>query len=92
MIKANELRIGNKVRQAHATLTILAIGKEKAIATDFNRTGAVTYEKIEPIVLTTEILAASGVFFKPLPWIKYVHELQNWFYWTNNKQELTINL
>lgn len=60
MINANELRIGNKVKQAFATLTILELYTEKCLCTDFNRTNICTYKKLDPIPLTPEILEKCG--------------------------------
>lgn len=45
---------------------------------------------IEPIPLTEEwLLRLPNELIYP-EWIKYLHELQNWYYWNNEKKELTL--
>lgn len=68
-IDSKELRIGNKVRQAHATITITQLGLKTAMATDFNRTGRVTYKGIHPIPITDKILADYGFHKHNNAWV-----------------------
>ncbi|MDQ6756976.1 MAG: hypothetical protein M3004_08570 [Bacteroidota bacterium] len=49
-----------------------------------------SYEELEPIPITEDILKKMSKKIKYPKWIKYVHELQNWFYWNNNKKEIEI--
>lgn len=86
MIKANELRIGNYYnefgipKQADPSLIlklyqIQSVGK---IAID-----------VTPVAITEEWLVKlpHDLVSEDIPsWIKYVHQLQNW-YWTENKFE-----
>jgi hypothetical protein len=48
------------------------------------------YEDLEPIPLS-ELFFKQGKKIKYPDWIRYIHELQNWYYWNNNKTELEIN-
>ena len=45
---------------------------------------------IQPILLTEEWFMRLPNGFVYPRWIKYVHELQNWYYWNNEKKELTF--
>ena len=46
----------------------------------------------KPIPITEEwLLKLPNKLIYP-EWIKYLHELQNWYYWNNEKKELHINL
>ena len=49
-------------------------------------------EYIKPIPLTEEWLLKLPKKLTYPTWIKYLHELQNWYYWNNEKKELHINL
>jgi hypothetical protein len=84
MINATELRLGNKVRQAHATITITAIGKTKVWATDYNHKSVCNLANINPIPLTAEILEKCG-FVKEGFWFKL--QLTNNFKMVFNKLE-----
>ena len=46
------------------------------------------WESTLPIPLNKKWKELLGVDFNYPQWIKYVHELQNWYYWTNGKKEL----
>ena len=46
-------------------------------------------EEIKPIPITKELLLQLPKKIKYPDWIKYLHELQNWFFW-QNKKELSI--
>lgn len=47
-------------------------------------------EELEPIPLTDEWRMKLSVATDYPKWIRYVHELQNWYFWNHNKNELTI--
>lgn len=47
-------------------------------------------EEINPIPLTEEWLQKFPSELKYPTWIKYVHELQNWYFWNHDKHELPI--
>ena len=47
-------------------------------------------DEIEPIPLTEEWLMKLPKNTNYPDWIKYVHELQNWYYWNHDKHELLI--
>lgn len=46
-----------------------------------------SYEELEPILVTKSLLKGFKKISYPR-WIKHVHELQNWYYWNNEKKEL----
>lgn len=48
-------------------------------------------EELEPIPLTAIFMEKLATSLKYPDWIKYVHELQNWYYWSQGKKELEIN-
>lgn len=84
------------IREVEPTILMLLNG-------DIKDTKGITFE---PIPLTEEWEFRCGVKYKEVMgeswdrkwidglevpnWIKYVHELQNWYYWTFKKVELTI--
>lgn len=82
-MKKNEVRHGNLVIYGGHQTTI----DEKEII-HFIRFP----DKYEPIPLTEEWLLKLPKNIKFPEWIKSLHELQNWYYWNNNKKELPINL
>lgn len=45
-----------------------------------------SYEELEPIPL--DEFLKKEIKIKYPEWIKYLHELQNWYYWQNDKKEL----
>lgn len=47
-------------------------------------------EEIEAIPLTEEWLLKLPEEIEYPNWIKYLHELQNWYFWNHNKNELSI--
>lgn len=51
---------------------------------------SISYEELEPIPLTENLFKDFNKMKFP-GWIKYVHELQNWYYWENGKKELDID-
>jgi hypothetical protein len=46
--------------------------------------------KPSPIPLNEEWLLKMGFEEKYPEWIKFVHELQNWYYYNHNKKELEV--
>lgn len=46
------------------------------------------YEDFEPIPITAEWLKRLNEKISYPKWIQFVHELQNWYYWENNKTDL----
>ena len=49
-----------------------------------------SFEELMPIPLADASLKF-GKEIKYPKWIKYLHELQNWYYWENGKKELEID-
>lgn len=47
-------------------------------------------DEIEPVPVTTQWLAEFGVSEEFPSWIKWVHELQNWYFWKHEKSEISI--
>lgn len=100
-MKKQDLRIGNLVQwddESSDIVEIVGIYPNE----DFNNEYWCTYKEnrlkygaqlseFVPIKLTEEWLLKlpKGLIFPE--WIKSVHELQNWYYWNNDKKELTIN-
>lgn len=55
---ANELRIGNIIRQAHATLTVVSISSETVVCDDGNNhVSRCHYKNVDPILLTDNLMA-----------------------------------
>lgn len=50
-----------------------------------------SYEDFEPVSLTNEWTNRLNKKIKYPEWIQYVHELQNWYYWNNERKELELN-
>ena len=50
-----------------------------------------TFEELVPVPLTDTFMEKFNEKIKYPEWVKYVHELQNWYYWNNEKKELEIN-
>jgi hypothetical protein len=50
-----------------------------------------SFEELLPIPLSENVLQMTAVKIKYPKWIQYLHELQNWFYWENEKRELELN-
>jgi hypothetical protein len=66
MIQLNEVRRGNKIRQAHATLTVRAIGSRRIWCDDGNgHTSWCTPEKLDGIELSNELLNMYGFNLAP---------------------------
>jgi len=96
-MKATELRIGNYVKFKSTD----DIERVYNIANDFKWSGNkekqfkttpdindVDINDVIPIPLTEEWLLKLPKGLEYPDWIKSVHELQNWYYWNNNKKEL----
>jgi len=81
-----ELRKGNCLTAAHESnnpIVTIKSFKEFGIISENNL--FVPFECLLPIPV--ELLKNNLKYPK---WIKFVHELQNWHYWNNNKQDLKI--
>jgi hypothetical protein len=50
-----------------------------------------SFEELMPIPLTDTLLKTLDKKIKYPEWIQYLHELQNWYYWENEKRELELN-
>ena len=50
-----------------------------------------SFEELVPIPLTDPSLTKPDKKIKYPGWIQYLHELQNWYYWENEKRELEID-
>lgn len=50
-----------------------------------------SYKELIPIPLKEIILKKPDKRIRHPKWILYVHELQNWYYWANEKKELQID-
>ncbi len=50
-----------------------------------------TFEELAPIPLNDLFPERLNTKIKYPEWIQYIHELQNWYYWNNEKKELEIN-
>lgn len=50
-----------------------------------------TFEELEPIPLTDNFLEKLNKKIIHPGWVQYVHELQNWYFWSNEKKELEIS-
>lgn len=50
-----------------------------------------SFKELTPIPLTKIFLKKLNKNIKHPGWIQYVHELQNWYYWNNDKKELEID-
>ncbi len=96
-MKVRELRIGNiieysiSVSEPMVKNVIVEKIVDAEVISNLYHLGDVDIYK--PIPLTEEWLVRMGDNKNKAPfpdWIKYVHEAQNWYYWNNNKQELTI--
>jgi hypothetical protein len=48
----------------------------------------VSYDFLQPILLNKEWRTVLNVNFEYPSYIKYVHELQNWYFWNNKKKEI----
>jgi len=92
-MEVRELRIGNLVSYDNRVFEIDTIAKEFPTLNtiDFG-IGVVDWNNIKPIPITEEWLLKLPKNIKFPEWIKSLHELQNWYYWNNNKKELLINL
>ena len=83
-MKANDFRIGNLLQGYSGQLFEVSIDDLMIIENGDS--------KASPIPLTEEwLLKLPSNLIYP-KWIKYLHELQNWYYWNNEKKELRINL
>ena len=104
-MKPEELRIGNYVtgiyyneesNEEFDLCTIMAIDITDDAEFTYWVEGEANrelYHDFIGIELTEEWLLKMGdnKHKHPFPdWIKYVHEAQNWYYWTYNKEELKI--
>lgn len=69
-VKSTDLRVGNKVKQSFATLTVVSVMRERLICTDFNTTHPCTYEFVDPVPLTEEWLTKLGFEKGELNWFK----------------------
>jgi hypothetical protein len=50
-----------------------------------------SFNELVPIPLTEDIIKSISPTIKYPKWIQYLHELQNWYYWENEKKELELN-
>ena len=97
MIRAEELRIGNLVE--YRFTDEFDDRKEWWEVTEIDADDIHWLSKVDkededfrPIELTEEILLKCPKDLVYPEWIKYLHDLQNWYYCNNNKKELHINL
>lgn len=81
-MKANELRIGNFLKGYSGQLFEITIDDLMIIENGDS--------KASPIPLTEEWLLKLPSNLTYPKWIKYLHELQNWYYWNNEKKELEL--
>lgn len=94
MIKIKDLRIGNYVKHKKYPITykVTAIGENGGwmqVTDEFEDIDS-AIEKLEPIPLTEDWLVKCPNDFIYPNWIKFVHDLQNWYYYNNNKKELVL--
>lgn len=50
-----------------------------------------SFEELQPIPLIETSLMELNKKIDHPKWIQYLHELQNWYYWENDKKELEID-
>lgn len=50
-----------------------------------------TSEELDPIPISSTFTHKVTSKLEYPGWIKYVHELQNWYFWTHEKKELEIS-
>jgi len=50
-----------------------------------------TPAELEPIPLSDAFTSKLSAKLSYPDWIQFVHELQNWYFWTHEKKELEIN-
>lgn len=85
---AKDLRIGNLVNELNVGIISIDIVDLEAI-----KNGDTNYQPIPLTYGWMSNLPNEFIFIFPKnftypKWIKYVHELQNWYYWNNEKKEL----
>src|ERR1035437_2646949 len=100
MIHAEELEIGNRVfwkpyfsnSNVLIQVEITSVLQDKVgyIRSHFEHR-VEPFEELIPIPLTETSLKKLNKKIKYPKWIQYLHELQNWYYWDNEKKELEIN-
>jgi hypothetical protein len=96
MIKATDLRIGNYILDSEVKPFYFQVEEiRKHVGYELwaiYRQGSIKAKEVEGIPLTEEWLMKLPSNLTYPKWIKYLHELQNWYYWNNEKKELRINL
>lgn len=80
-----ELRVGNYIYNIGDALTIV----DSDIIHDIFIQSKV-HPRYYPIKLTEEWLDKLPGGLEYPKWIKYVHDLQNWYYYNNQKQEIVF--
>jgi hypothetical protein len=94
-LKSNELRIGNYVNHSDFNTPVMVSGliledSRPRVAIINGSTTFLVGGDWSAIPLTEEWLIKLPIDLIYPIWIKYLHELQNWYYWNNEKKELTI--
>jgi hypothetical protein len=99
MINANELKINNWVLNKDGNIFSQVKGIQSSGFVNFEYNTRSWYRidhpsgsEIEPIPLSEEILLKCPKDLIFPKWIKFLHDLQNWYYYNNCKKELEIKL
>ena len=85
MLEINEVKIGNYVTNSKGDIFQITTGA-------FYLYHQNKEWDVLPIELTEEWMLRLPKGLEYPKWIKYLHDLQNWFYLNNEKKELHINL
>ncbi len=90
-MESNELRINNWIiepgQDENKPFQIFSIYHEAGN----NKINGLPITYFKPIPLTEEWLIRLPKGFEYPDWIKFVHDLQNWYYYNNNKKELIFD-
>lgn len=96
MIQGYEYQVGNwivdwETEEKYFQVEEIKKNKQGNIGC-FYRNGSCWNIAPDGVELTEEILLKCPKDLVYPEWIKYLHDLQNWYYYNNNKKELHINL
>lgn len=92
-MKSEEVMIGNTTNYNGAIYEIFCISPDEPFlnCVEFGA-GEIGWRDLKPVSLKEEWLKETIKNINYPKWIKYLHELQNWYYWTHHKNKLRIKI
>ncbi len=90
-MQPRETRVGNKVSYNGVVYCLLCVSIDEPFLDNSKFfAGEITWKNLKGVCIEEEWLKDTIKGINYPKWIKYLHELQNWYYWTHKKKELEL--